>query len=156
MLPHLLISVSMGLLCFSESSTAQEIDRIVHTRYGRMEVVLTNGHHQYMATGVASADLKVSPNRRVAAWIRRDASGIADKVFVYRSGQVLSISCAPSTRAFWFVGAGGLIGVDCGGLHFAGREALYSTSSLHKLAEFDQAALDPEHRPGWSSDGITD
>jgi hypothetical protein len=46
--------------------------------------------------------------------------------------------------------------VECGGLHFAGREALYSSASLQKLAEFDQAALDPEHRPGWSSAGITD
>lgn len=121
-----------------------------------MEVVLTNGHHQSMATGVVSADLKVSPNRRVAAWIHRDASGVADKVFVYRAGQVQSISCGPATRAFWFVGVGGLLGVECGGLHFAGREALYSTANLQKLAEFDQAALAPQHRPGWSSAGIND
>lgn len=146
----------MGLLCFSASATAQEIDRIIQTKLGRMEAVLANGHHHYLAAGVIAADLKVSPNRRVAAWTHRDASGMADKVFVYRSGQVLSISCAPSTRAFWFVGAGGLLGVDCGGLHFAGREALYTSSSLHKLDEFDQATVDAAHRPGWSGLGAID
>lgn len=42
------------------------------------------------------------------------------------------------------------IGIDCGGLHFAGREILYDTATLKQVDSVDEATVPVKERPDWS------
>lgn len=99
----------------------------------------------------AEPDALISPNGHVRAWRPASQDGLSNSIMVAQSGQVRRLRCEPFIRDFWFVGAGNMIAIDCGGAHFAGREQLFATTSLRKLAEFDQAAVPLSLRPAWSS-----
>jgi hypothetical protein len=45
---------------------------------------------------------------------------------------------------------GNRIAIDCGGLHFAGREILYDVKTLKELDSFDQMTVPTNKRPTWS------
>jgi len=74
----------------------------------------------------------------------------SEELIIYRDGKFSSLKCTPFIRDYWFWLNGSQIAIDCGARHFAGRETLYDTTTLHELSSFDEAEVPLEKRPDWS------
>lgn len=99
----------------------------------------------------------LSPDRETAAWLLKNSWNAPDQsmpgaseLIVYRQGAIRSIKCEPFIREYWFLMKGKLVAIDCGGLHFSGREYLYDVRTLKEIATFDQAIVPANKRPTWS------
>jgi hypothetical protein len=76
------------------------------------------------------------------------------QVVVYRDGATKTIECEPFIRDYWFWNHGTRIGIDCGGMHFAGRELLYDTATATQVDVVDGATVPVESRPEWSNSSV--
>jgi hypothetical protein len=83
------------------------------------------------------------------AWIRTTAWD--STLFIYRDGATRRIKGDPFIRGFWFVDDGRKIGIDSGGMHFAGVEYLYDVATLKRLDAVDQSTTPTAERPSWSN-----
>lgn len=102
----------------------------------------------------------ISPDRLTVAWTSvlalqamdgEPCRSMAARVYIHRNGRTRFIDGDPFIRNIWFVDRGRKIGIEFGGLHFAGREALHDTATLKRLAGFSQARVPAAERPPWSA-----
>lgn len=140
------------MICMLPLLAHAELIQGVHPskhRGPRLEVV--HSRPIYLGRDVRPEDVIVASNRGAAMWGVRDEHENIVRLHVFSNGRIRVAECRPLVRDYWFVGAGELIGVDCGGAHFAGKEILYTTARLQKVDEFDQASVPPNRRPSWSA-----
>ncbi len=117
------------------------------------QLVMSDSRIVSLGRAVRPEDVLIATNHSAAMWAEREPNGAVSRVFVLQGKRTREVQCYPRVRDYWFVGSGALIGLDCGGLHFAGKEILLTTANFKKIDEFDQAIVPPESRPSWSSSG---
>jgi hypothetical protein len=118
-----------------------ERGNVVVTREdGRVLVLTSDGGYD---------EASVSKNNRTVAWIR--TTQWESTLFIYRDGAIKKIKGDPFIRGFWFVDGGSRIGIDSGGMHFAGIEYLYDVATLKKLDSVNQSKTPTAERPSWSN-----
>ena len=123
----------------------------VHVVTGAGKDIVLNSHGK-------PRTLKLSPDGETVAWDvdngwKPDDEDVRpSKLYIHRKGVTRSIECEVFIRDHWFYKRGRFIGVDCGGLHFAGRETLYNIDTLKAVGTFHQADVPLEKRPPWASE----
>ncbi len=132
-----------------------------------VHIVDTDGQDAQVTTTGNILDVKKSTDGATVAWRVADAQGSAPdgsdadfanrgshQVVVYRGGKTGSIECMPFIRDYWFWKRGTRIGIDCGGMHFAGTEILYDSSTLKQIDSVDDVTVPMEKRPEWSNSSL--
>lgn len=122
-----------------------------------VHVVSSAGRDFQLTTSGDAASAKLADNKRTVAWLvvnkwiaEGDTEPQSEEIKIYQDGKIRSIKCSLFIRDFWFWLNGKQIAIDCGGSHFAGWEILYDTTSLRRIASFDQGEIPFEKRPDWS------
>lgn len=151
--------VGLLLLVAALSSQAQaaSLKRVYLDDLQNVHIVTTVGKDLKVTTKGHRAKAMLSPDGETAAWLVKHtwiAEGAteagASELVIYRHGRARSIKCEPFIREYWFCQKGSRVAIDCGGLHFAGREILYDVSTLKELDRFDEAVIPVDRRPSWS------
>jgi len=140
--------ISAGPVLGSPLRGQEVADAYINQR-GNVTVVGTGGRQTVVTSQGGCERIEVAKDRRTVAWFKSTKRGSA--VFIYRDGVVRKIEGDPFVRDFWFVDGGRWIGIETGGLHFAGWEALYDIATLKRLAEFNQSMTLRADRPYWAS-----
>jgi hypothetical protein len=120
---------------------------------GAIHALSGNGRDRVVAAESAVASALVSDDGSSVAWLSRDANNAdtGSSVLNLRSlGRTRTISCEPFIRDYWFVEGARRIAIDCGGLHFVGRQILYDADTLKVLGSYDQAKTPASTRPDWA------
>ena len=130
----MLFVVSMSL---NAGATTLEFRRAYIGKNGAVHVVTENGRDTQIAKKGRNNQVRLSRNKRVVAWIS-DHSKDESSLNIYYEGKIRTVSGGPFVRDFWFVDDGTKIGVDIGGLHFAGTEILYDVATGSQLDEVRQ------------------
>jgi hypothetical protein len=151
---------AIGLIALMQSCSAHAYDvdpTEIRGAYldarGNLVAVKESRQQFILAKGGGIDGVKLAKDRRTIAWIKRHKNSSA--LFIYRDGVIKRIKGAPFVRQFWFVDLGRKIGVDTGGLHFAGTESLYDSITFARLARFSQSTTPPSGRPSWSESSDT-
>jgi hypothetical protein len=116
---------------------------------GNVVVTREDGKVLVLTSDGGYGEVLVAKDNRTVAWIRTTQWGSV--LFVYQGGATKTIKGDPFIRGFWFVEGGRKIGIDSGGLHFAGVEYLYDVATLERLDSVHQATTSTAERPSWSS-----
>ncbi len=117
-------------------------------RNGNVVLIYRDGSRISLTRKGNNDSLQISDDRLTVAWRKTTETG--SSVFLYRNGSIRKIEGGPFIRGFWFVDGGKKIGVDSGGLHFAGVEILYDVATLKELDSMEQATVPGPERPEWS------
>lgn len=144
-------------ILFSCPLSAANYQKIYLDDKRNVHVITTKGNDIQLTTAGRGTNVRLSPDGTTATWIivpdQRDESEIDDsgsELAVFRNGRIGLIKCEPFIREYWFWMKGDRIAIDCGGMHFAGREILYDIDTLTVIESFDQASLPTDKRPRWS------
>lgn len=116
---------------------------------GNVVVTRQDGKVLVLTSDGGYDEVEVAKNNEVVAWVR--TTQWDSTLFIYRDGATKQIKGSPFIRGFWFVAGGRKIGIDAGGMHFAGVEYLYDVATLKKLDTLDQATTPTADRPSWSN-----
>ena len=116
---------------------------------GNVVVTREDGKVLVLTSDGGYGEVLVAKDNRTAAWVR--TTQWESVLFVYRGGATKTLKGDPFIRGFWFVEGGRKIGVDSGGMHFAGVEYLYDVATLKRLDSVHQATTPTAQRPSWSS-----
>lgn len=133
---------------------ADKIQRLYLDAEHNVHAMLDGGKDLVLTTTGDAIQPLLSVDKSTAGWLRasKDFPAASSDLTIYRDGHQYTLSCEPFIRDFWFLSHGTQVGIDCGGLHFAGQEMLYSIPSMKKLASFSQWLLPIDKRPVWSRD----
>jgi hypothetical protein len=139
-------------LFLPQLACADKIERIYLDAGHNVHAVFEDGKDLRLSSTGDSIQPLLSADKSTVGWLRslKDFPDASNDLTVYRDGRQYSLSCEPFIRDFWFLSHGTQVGIDCGGLHFAGREMLYGIPSMKKLASFSQALVPMDERPAWS------
>jgi hypothetical protein len=149
------------LLCVSVSAFGANLKAVYVDNANNVHIIDSDHKDTQVTTTGNILDVEKSADGLTVAWRVADDSApdgstarIADRgshqVVIYRNGKARSIECKPFIRDYWFWRRGTYLGIDCGGLHFAGREILYDTTTLKQIDSLDQAVIQSKDRPEWS------
>ena len=146
------------VLATSGQAGAAGLQRAYLDDHQNVHVVTAAGKDVKLSAHGHRSNASLAPDGETAAWLvqyKDAAPGTtepgAGELVLYRHGRARSIKCAPYIRQYWFWMQGRFVGIDCGGNHFAGREILFDTITLKRVATFSQAEVAVEQRPSWSS-----
>jgi hypothetical protein len=128
-----------GISAIAEAHIDERGNVVVTREDGKVLVLTKDGGYE---------EVLVSKDNTVA-WVR--TTQWDSTLFIYRDGTIKKIKGDPFIRGFWFVAGGLKIGIDSGGMHFAGVEYLYDVATLRRLDAVDQATTPTAQRPSWSN-----
>ena len=145
-------------LSFCTIADAEALKKAYLDSRGNVHIITERGKHQRLTHEGNATSLKLAANNETVGWLVKNswtlpggkAAG-SEELVVYQHGKAASIKCTPFIRDFWFWENGDQVAINCGGLHFAGREILYDTRSLREVASFDEADVPLSSRPNWSN-----
>jgi hypothetical protein len=148
----LAVGVSIG------TANAQPFKSAYLDANGDVHVVTQEGNDIRVTKSGRNREPLLAADRRTVAWIKvhiddvkANYSKSEGTVYLFAGGRIKHLRCDPFVRDFWFVDRGSKIGIDCGGLHFAGIEELHDTSSMKLLETMDQSTVPMDKRPAWSN-----
>lgn len=138
-------------------ANAINLKQIYIDKKHRVHVLTSREKDLRVSTTGRANSAKLSPDGKTAAWLissEKITEEIVEPNFselvIYSNGRTRTIKCEPFIREYWYWMQGRNIAIDCGSLHFAGREILYDIKSLKEIDSFDQATVSVEKRPTWS------
>jgi hypothetical protein len=139
------------LLCFPVMTYAQTARAYLDSQ-NNVHLIAMDGKDVQLSKNRDAARPMVSSDNTTVAWFiaPKEQDDGSSQVTVYRDGHLNTIECEPFIRGFWFWKHGTRIAIDCGGIHFAGTETLYDTTTMKKISSFDQAVTPTQSRPEWS------
>jgi hypothetical protein len=144
-----LLSVAVAANAAPFCSASVDADGNIHVRSpaGVDQRITDDGH--YDAPLLAANGAIVAWRRSFNAINIEDDHGELGALYLY-DGTTRVLHCEPVLRDFWFVRDGAQVGIDCGGLHFAGIERLHNAKTLVEVDRFDQSEIPFEQRPDWA------
>lgn len=149
----------LSALTFTGAAHASSFKRVYLDSSYRVHVVTIKGRDIILASPGKPRTVNLSPDGETVAWDvdlgRLDDDGQSEgdsKLFIHRKGRTRVIACEPFIRGHWFWKGGRFVGIDCGGLHFAGRETLYDIETLKPVGTFYQGDIEMGKRPAWASE----
>ena len=154
----IIISLLVIIPTICNQVSAETLKRVYLAKKENVHVVTLAGKDLQMTTKGHRSNVKLSTDGETAAWLIKHtwiAEGAtepgASELVIYRKGKTRTITCEPFIREYWFWHKGNNIVIDCGGLHFAGREILYDLhNNMKELDNFDQTVIPVDKRPLWS------
>ena len=158
MKPSYQFASTMLLLFLCTTANSETLKKAYLDSKGNVHLITEKGRHYQPSRKASATSIKLAPNNETVGWLVMNSwippgetiPG-AEELVIYREGKTSSIKCTPFIREFWFWKNGDQVAINCGGLHFAGREILYDTRSLKEVASFDEADVPLGSRPEWSS-----
>jgi hypothetical protein len=150
----ILVLLSVTTLCFLTPGRVlgTGISTIVEAhidKRGNVVVTRQDGKVLVLTSEGGYEEVLVSKDNRTAAWVR--TTQWDSTLFIYRDGAIKKLTGDPFIRGIWFVAGGRQIGIDSGGMHFAGVEYLYDVATLKRLDTVDQSTTPTAERPSWSN-----
>jgi hypothetical protein len=149
-------AVLFMFLCTSADS--ETLKKAYLDAKGNVHLITEKGKHQQLTHEGNATSLKLAANNETVGWLVKNSwrppgerTPGSEELVIHRHGKSASIKCTPFIRDYWFWQSGSQVAINCGGLHFAGREILYDTSSLREVASFDEADVPLASRPNWSN-----
>lgn len=135
-------------LCAYANSTYYE--KAYFDQRRQINIIDDTGKRVVLPTHASSRELEISPDKRAVTWVSNKES--SDELNIYVNDKKFHIICQSWIRSYWFVRNGKQVAIDCGGIHFAGRETLYDIETQVQIETFDQASVPLDLRPVWSKD----
>lgn len=153
-----IFTFALVLWCGLQAQAA-DLSKIYVDKTKKVHVVLPSGQDKRLTKSGKALQASIAPNGDVAAWLVENnwappgqtAPG-SSALNIYRKGTLHTIKCEPFIRDYWFFEDGNKVVIDCGGLHFAGSEVLYDTSTLKEIDRYEPDRLAVKNRPPWGSD----
>jgi hypothetical protein len=150
-------SIFLAALIVCGGAKAGSIKNIYIDGHSDIHIVNMKGLDSRITRSGRNFNPQLSANGSVAAWLvsrNRIHNGVGEptssELSIFINGKIRTIRCEPFIRDYWFRKKGQQVAIDCGGLHFSGREILFDTRTLEVVESFDQAVLPSEKRPAWS------
>ncbi len=141
--------LAVASVSFNADAKMPALQRAYLSKRGNVHVVTTNGRDMQLTSKGHNDRVQLAGNKKTVAWISNPLKDESSLKFYYE-GKIRTVQGGPFVRDFWFVDDGSKIGVDIGGLHFAGTEILYDVVSGRRLEEVKQRELPYDKRPPWS------
>jgi len=158
MKPIYQFTAALLFLLFCTIADAGGLKKAYLDSKGNVNVITGEGKHQRLTHEGNVTSLKLAANNETVGWLVKNSwmppgEKIAgsEELVIYQHEKAVSIKCTPFIRDFWFWQNGSQVAINCGGLHFAGREILYDTGSLREVSSFDEADVPLNSRPDWSN-----
>jgi len=139
------MQASAGLICDARLDAGGNV--IIQDAAGNKTQLTEDGGN--LEPQLAADGMAVAWRRSFETIDLEDDHGELSALHLY-DGRFRIFHCEPVLRDFWFVGDGTQIGLDCGGLHFAGIEQLIDRAHLTVLAIIDQSITPSGERPSWA------
>lgn len=149
------------LLCTCKLAYGQSLSSVYIDKTNNVHIIDADHVDTQVTTTGNILDVEKSTDGLTVAWRVADdlapdgsTAPLPDRgshqVVIYRNGKTRSIECKPFIRDYWFWKRGTHLGIDCGGLHFAGHDFLYDLTTLKQTDSLDQAIVQSKDRPEWS------
>ncbi|MCB4359479.1 hypothetical protein [Quatrionicoccus australiensis] len=146
--------LAISTKCFAEPPS---FSKIYLDNNKNVHAITLRGKNIKLTQHGRGGNATLSPDGKTAAWLVNNTWTTPENILpnaselrIYYNGKVRSIRCEPFIRDYWFWQKGKSIAIDCGSLHFAGTEILYSVATIKEIDRFNQAEIIPEERPRWS------
>jgi hypothetical protein len=151
----IILTLLVTCVSISAAMPSGTLKRAYLDRLRRVHVIDASNRTS-LIDGSPAFDVVMAPDHNSVAWSvaykDNDGNAISYEVRIYRLGRVHTFPCGPAVSDFAFRDGGRRLVLRCASLHFAGRQELYDTNSLHLVDSLQEAKTPLEQRPDWNID----